>query len=137
VRAALAEAIALARRGCTVDITAFPVAEGEDAWPADEALLRYLASGAPADRVTIRSDGGGCLPTFDADGRVAQMDVGASTALAATLRTLLDRGEPLARVLPAFTSNVATLCGCRERASLPPARMRIWWCSMRRDRWPT
>lgn len=101
------EAIAVARAGCTVDITAFPVAEGEDAWAADEALLRYLASGAPPERVTISSDGGGCLPTFDSDGRVAHMDVGASTALATTLRALLERGEPLERVLPAFTCNVA------------------------------
>ena len=36
------EALDLARNGSTVDITAFPVAEGEDAWPAEDALLKYL-----------------------------------------------------------------------------------------------
>lgn len=103
------EAIELSRKGCHVDITAFPVAEGEDAWPAEAALLRYLDAGAPADRVSISSDGGGCLPTFDADGRVASMDVGDPGALARTLRALLGAGAPLERVLGAFTANPARL----------------------------
>ncbi|MEQ1690703.1 MAG: beta-aspartyl-peptidase [Gemmatimonas sp.] len=107
-RALFEEAVALARRGCTIDITAFPVRDEEDAWPADVALERYLATDAAADRVTISSDGGGCLPVFDADGRVTHMDVGASTALAETLRVLLERGNALERVLPAFTSTVAS-----------------------------
>ncbi len=103
------EAIDLARRGCHVDITAFPVEEGEDAWPAHEALLRYLDSGAPPERVSISSDAGGCLPCFDAHGRVCGMDVGHSGAMLDTLNELLARGLPLERALPAFTSNVADL----------------------------
>ncbi|MBL8997594.1 MAG: beta-aspartyl-peptidase [Gemmatimonadales bacterium] len=106
-KALFEEALEAAKRGCTVDLTAFPVAEGEDAWPAEVALVRYLDSGAPPERVTISSDGGGCLPTFDADGRVAQMDVGSPGALALTLRALLAAGQPLERVLPAFTLNPA------------------------------
>ena len=101
------EALALASFGCTVDITAFPVDNGEDAWSADVALERYLDSTAPPSRVTISSDGGGCLPMFDADGRVSRMEVGASTSLAETLGLLLARGHAMERVLPAFTSNVA------------------------------
>lgn len=108
-RALFEEAVALARRGCVVDITAFDVAEGEDAWTAADALARYLASGAPAGNVTVSSDGGGCLPTFDADGRVTHMGVGDAGALLATIRELVARGLPLETVLPAFTSNVATL----------------------------
>jgi beta-aspartyl-dipeptidase (metallo-type) len=38
------------------------------------ALLGRRAAGK---RVTVSSDGGGCLPRFDSDGRVAGMDVGA------------------------------------------------------------
>ena len=34
--------------GCTIDITAFPVEEGEDAWPAGVALTRYLGRRAAA-----------------------------------------------------------------------------------------
>ncbi|MFL5489771.1 MAG: beta-aspartyl-peptidase, partial [Gemmatimonadales bacterium] len=59
------EALGLARQGCTIDITAFPVSEGEDAWSAAEALTRYLEAGLPPGHVTVSSDGGGCLPTFD------------------------------------------------------------------------
>ena len=103
------EAIAVARLGCHIDITAFPIAAGEDAWPAETALIRYLDSGAPIEHVTISSDGGGCLPIFDNDGRVASMGVGDPGAMARTLTALVNAGQPLERVLPAFTSNVARL----------------------------
>jgi beta-aspartyl-dipeptidase (metallo-type) len=106
-RALFDEAMALTERGCTVDITAFPVAEGEDAWPADEALVRYLDAGLDPSRVTISSDGGGCLSVFDADGRVAGMEIGSPAAVGGALRALLARGQPLERVLPAFTANPA------------------------------
>ena len=108
-RALFDEAIELARRGCCIDITAFPVADGEDAWSAADALVRYFASGAPRERVTVSSDAGGCLPCFDDQGRVCSMDVGHSGALVETLRELLARGVSLEDALPAFTSNVADL----------------------------
>ena len=108
-KALFEEAVALAKRGCHVDITAFPVEDGEDAWPADEALIRYLDSGAPPERVTISSDAGGCLACFDEQGRVCGMDIGHSGALLDTLNALLARGLPLARALPSFTCNVADL----------------------------
>jgi beta-aspartyl-dipeptidase (metallo-type) len=103
------EALALAREGCTIDITAFPVEEGDDAWPAGVALTRYLGAGLPCERVTVSSDGGGCLPSFDSEGRVVAMDVGRPSALGDTLKELLACGQPLERVLPAFTSNPARL----------------------------
>ena len=106
-KALFEEALALAKRGCTVDITAFPVEEGEDAWTAAEAWERYHAAGAPVERLTISSDAGGCLPTFDHDGRMCRMDVGTSRALLDTVRELLARGHALDAVLPAFTRNIA------------------------------
>lgn len=108
-RALFEESLEMSRRGSTVDITAFPVEEGEDAWPAAEALERYLASGAPPERVTISSDAGGCLPCFDADGHVSHMDVGSAGALLETVREALARGISLEKVLPAVTSNPARL----------------------------
>lgn len=103
------EAMTLVATGATVDLTAFPVAEGEDAWTAEEALCRYWDAGLPAERITVSSDGGGCLPAFDGEGRVASMEVGDPGTLAGTLRTVLARGRPLAQALPPFTSNVARL----------------------------
>lgn len=108
-RALFEEAIELARRGSTIDITAFPVEDGEDAWSAADALQRYLDSGAPAERVTVSSDAGGCLACFDGEGRLCGMDIGAPAALSAALAELLQRGLALERLLPAFTSNVARL----------------------------
>lgn len=103
------EAIGLAERGCHIDLTAFPVEEGEDAWTAAEGLRRYLDSGAPPERVSISSDGGGCLPHFDAEGQVAHMGVGSPMALLETLSELVSGGLPLERALPAFTGNPARL----------------------------
>jgi len=108
-RALFEEAMQLADRGAWIDLTAFPVGADEDAWSAEDALLRYLGAELPGDRITVSSDGGGCLPVFDADGRVTDMDVGSPGALAAALRELLNRGQALERVLPAFTSNPADL----------------------------
>ena len=114
------EAMALAERGATVDVTAFPVAEGEDAWSAADAVERWLDAGLPPARITVSSDAGGCLPVFDEEGRVQSMDVGAPGALAATLAVLVSRGRPLEQVLPPFTSNVADLLRLAGKGRLHP-----------------
>ncbi|MES3034593.1 MAG: beta-aspartyl-peptidase [Gemmatimonadota bacterium] len=118
-KALLHEAIALVKEfGCYIDITAFPVAEGEDAYSAADALEIYWESGAPLDRVTVSSDGGGCLPVFDAEGQVVRYDVGSSGALMETVMELAGRGHSLERVLPAFTANAATHLRCRDVGTL-------------------
>ncbi len=108
-KALFEEAVDLARRGCTIDVTAFPVADGEDAWSAADALQRYLATDAPRSRITVSSDAGGCLACFDADGHLCSYGVGDPHALSATLAELLGRGLALEDVLPSFTANVAAL----------------------------
>ncbi len=112
------EALALAERGCSIDITAFPVAEDEDAWSAADALDRYLDSDAAAERVSISSDAGGCLPCFDHNGHMSHMDIGAPGALLDTLRDLLARGRKLSEILPAFTSNPASLLRLRGKGQI-------------------
>ena len=109
-RALFEEALELADRGCTIDVTAFPVAkEDKEAWSAAEAIERYLETGLPRERLTVSSDGGGCLPAFDSDGRVEHMEICGPEALSDTLRTLLGSGRALEEVLPAFTSNAARI----------------------------
>lgn len=108
-RALFDEALDLSERGCTIDVTAYPVAKDEDAWSAADALARFLEADVDPTRITVSSDGGGCLPEFDADGRVTRWGVGSPESLAQTLAELLDRGLPLDDVLPPFTSNVAGL----------------------------
>ena len=92
----------------TIDVTAFPA--DDDGYTADAAIARCLADpDFPAERLTVSSDGAGCLPVFDGDGRLVEMDIGRPRALIETLAALLARGLELERVLPVFTSNVADL----------------------------
>lgn len=119
-RALFNEALEIAERGCSVDVTAFPVADGEDAYSADEAVARYVEAGSPRHRLTVSSDGGGCLPTFDAEGRVARMEVAGPGSLADALAATLARGLALPQALPAFTSNAADLWRLPRKGRLRP-----------------
>jgi beta-aspartyl-dipeptidase (metallo-type) len=101
------EAMLLAERGCHIDLTAFPVEDGEDAYRASEGLCRYLDAGLPPELISISSDGGGCLPHFDEHGRMISFEVGTSAALPQTIAALVNGGTLLEDALPAFTSNPA------------------------------
>ena len=104
-----AAAMELTERGCYVDLTAFPVVEGDVAIPANKAWLTMQQQGVDMSRVTISSDGGGCLPLFNDDGVITHMDVGSPSELASTLCELLSGGVALEQCLPSVTQNVATL----------------------------
>ena len=103
------EAIELARAtGLTVDVTAFPVEGDDPAITAEDAIEKWLDAGLQRACLTVSSDGGGCLPVFDSDGRLVHMDVGKSSMLLRTLRSLIAEERSLADVLPFFTSHPAT-----------------------------
>ncbi len=108
----------LTTQGCFIDVTAFPVAEGEDALTAADAFKQYHANGYPMERLTISSDGGGCLPHFDEQGELLHMDFGRCVAVSETLKTLLDDGYQASDVLPAFTANVATLLKLQHKGRI-------------------
>ena len=82
-------------------------AEDDDAWSADQAIIKYLDSDAPVSNLTVSSDGGGCLPVFDENGVLTHMDVGDSCELMIALRAVVASGLALENALPFFTSNVA------------------------------
>ncbi|NNE61926.1 MAG: beta-aspartyl-peptidase [Woeseia sp.] len=117
-KALFEEALELAARGVTIDVTAFPVAEEEDAWSATDSVIRYLDSGKPPARITVSSDGGGCLPVFNEQGEMLSMDIGKPAALIDALVDLLQKGVPLASALPPFTCNVAELLRLHDRGRL-------------------
>jgi beta-aspartyl-dipeptidase (metallo-type) len=104
-----AEALALPALGCFVDVTAFPAADIGPGYSAAEAFVRYRDSGNRMDRLTISSDGGGCLPAFDEAGELVQMGIGSPQTLIETIQELAKNGLPLDEIVPAFTSNVAGL----------------------------
>ena len=66
----------------------------------------------------MSSDGGGCLPVFNEQGELTEMDIGNPQSLADTLKDLLDAGAALEQVLPAITSNVATLLRLHDKGRI-------------------
>ena len=103
------EACALSEQGCNVDLTAYPEDPSDHGWSAEEAVARYLEQGFDGGRLTISSDGGGCLPSFDAQGELTRMGFASCSAMADSLKNLLDGGLAPETVLPLLTSNVARL----------------------------
>lgn len=109
----------LVKRGCYIDITAFP--EGSFGHPSDEdlgvivgieaapAVAMAIARKLPLERITISSDGGGCLPNFDRNGELVSVDFGRAQTLIETIIAALKLAVPLQVILPMLTSNVATL----------------------------
>jgi len=103
------EACELTKHGCTVDLTAFPASIDESGWSAEAAVALYFEKGCDQQKLTISSDGGGCMPSFDAQGELLKMDFAQSSAMAITLRAMLEMELPIEKVLPLMTSNVAGL----------------------------
>ena len=106
-RALFDEALELVKLGCHIDVTAFPIEDGDGAISAAAAIREYLASDLPANLISVSSDGGGCLPVFDKQGRMVKYDVGTSASLLEALNELTSSGVALECALPAFTSNPA------------------------------
>ena len=75
------------------------MAGGEDAWSAEDAWQQYHEQGFDSGKLTISSDGGGCLPEFDAQGELLHMDFATSAALAQTLSVLRQRGYGYEQIL--------------------------------------
>ncbi|MFC4699535.1 beta-aspartyl-peptidase [Glaciecola siphonariae] len=110
------EACELAKRGCWVDVTAFET--GDVGYEPPEALLRYMHQDLPQDKLTISSDGGGCLPDFHQDGSLKHMSFADSSSLTEVFYALLDAGEKLDAFLPFFTRNVAQLMNFHQKGRL-------------------
>jgi beta-aspartyl-dipeptidase (metallo-type) len=111
-----AEAQELSKRGVTVDVTAFPA--DEESYSAAEAITRWIQADLPVEQITCSSDGAGCLPVFDEDGRMVHMDIGQPLTLIETLRELLDQGFDLEQVLPIFTQNPARVADLTQKGRL-------------------
>ena len=112
------EACDLTHRGCTVDLTAYPdegdISEGS----AAGAVLEFIERGLDLSKLTVSSDGGGCLPCFDRQGELLSMDFGRCTALPITLKTLIGEGLPIEQILPLMTTNVADLLRLHHKGSI-------------------
>lgn len=110
------EACELTKSGCWVDVTAFET--GEVGYEPIDALIRYMDSIYPQDKLTISSDGGGCLPCFDEHGHMTKMDFANSMAMTQVFYQLVDKGFAIERFLPFFTSNIASLMNFTQKGQL-------------------
>ncbi len=110
------EACELVQQGCYIDVTAFPA--DEQSWSAAESIKLYLQRELPVAKLTVSSDGGGCLPSFDANGELLTMDFGRTSAVTETLQELLAEGLPLEQILPFFCSNVAQLLKLQHKGRI-------------------
>lgn len=117
-KALFEEACELSGHGCNVDLTAFSAGSIDQGWSAEEALVRYLDQGCDGSKLTISSDGGGCAPSFDSQGELLKMGFASCSAMAQSLKNLLDSGLPEDKVLPSMTSNVATLLRLRQKGRI-------------------
>jgi beta-aspartyl-dipeptidase (metallo-type) len=112
------QACELSGSGCNVDLTAFPADSGDQGWSAEEAVERYIGQGCDSSKLTISSDGGGCLPGFDAQGELLKMGFASCSAMADCLKNLLDSGLSAEIVLPLMTSNVARLLKLQQKGRI-------------------
>ncbi len=119
-RELFADALALVRewgeRAPTIDVTAFPAEDVGEGLSAAEAIAAWAGEGLPLTKLTCSSDGGGCMPHFDADGTLAHYGVGQSSTLLETVRACVrEHGLALAQILPLLTDNVAKLLRLRGK----------------------
>jgi beta-aspartyl-dipeptidase (metallo-type) len=113
------EACELSKAGMTIDLTAVEPAH-EDEWSAEDAWSLYQERGCPAQRITVSSDSGGCIPAFNEQGRMTGMGVGSSASLPDFIRNLHRRGHALDAILPSLTSNVARLLKLNHKGAIAP-----------------
>jgi len=110
-------------RGMHVDLTAFPEDDVGDGLSAADALAELHAARGTCERVTVSSDGGGCMPKFDGEGRVVAYGVGQSSTLFDTLRASEGaHGLALEEVLPCFTRSIANLLRLPNKGSVERGR---------------
>ncbi len=103
------EAKAIAARGCTIDVTAFPLDEADPTVHTEVAIAEYLRDGGAPERLTVSSDGGGCLPTFDRDGNLIRMDVGTPSTLLPAVAAAIRLGVEPSLAIATVTRNPADL----------------------------
>ncbi|MGB1698470.1 MAG: beta-aspartyl-peptidase [Nannocystaceae bacterium] len=107
--------------GMQMDLTAFPAEDLGDGLSAADALATIHAARGSCEGVTVSSDGGGCMPKFDGEGRITAYGVGQCSTLIETLRDAQRTHDmPLEEVLPCMTRSVASLLRLPRKGTLAP-----------------
>lgn len=108
------EAIAFAKRGGCIDITAgiTPVGGFAGAIKPSEAIVACLDQGVPINRLTMSSDGNGSMAVYNDAGQVERLLVTTLDSIYTEFKDLvLHDGLDISQALRIITSNPASLLG--------------------------
>ena len=107
----LADAVELAAKGATVDMTASTT--------TTESVRKYVNLGGDLSRLTLSSDANGSLPNFDPDGRLIGLDVAKQTTLYEQVWACADALDiDLSQAISLVTSNTADALGLDHKGRL-------------------
>jgi len=112
------QACELTKKGISMDITAFPPSESLDEYSAAESFRQFKNGNFDQSKITISSDGGGCLPHFNKQGELLHLDYGKCTLLSDCIKELLDEGYQLEDVIAPFTKNVSQLLRLKNKGEI-------------------
>lgn len=113
-QALFAEAIAFAKRGGCIDITAgiTPAGGFAGAIKPSEAIVSCLDQGVPINRLTMSSDGNGSMAVYNDAGQVERLLVTTLDSIYTEFKDLvLHDGLDISQALRIITSNPASLLG--------------------------
>ncbi len=118
----LSEAMEYGRSG-TVDVTAsaWPFFPDEEVKPS-RAIGQLIDAGVPLAQITMSSDAGGSLPSFDESGRVERLEVGSPDRLLAEVADLIAEGFPPGDALAPVTANPAARLGLLRKGRIEVGR---------------
>ncbi len=110
----LAQAMSLVSMGGNVDVTAESAISGGRSGAA-LAMENFLEKGLPLERLTVSSDAGGSIPSFDRDGNLTGIRVALPGRMQMEFRRLMtEEDHDPQLVLPLFTCNPARRIGLAE-----------------------
>ncbi|MRG84967.1 beta-aspartyl-peptidase [Salinibacillus xinjiangensis] len=107
----LDDAIALAKKGAYVDMTADS--------KTGEWITYYKENGGDMQHLTLSSDGNGSLPKFDEDGNLVGLGVASTQTLYKQMvAAVKEQGLDLEEVLPLVTTNTAEVLHLKNKGRL-------------------
>ncbi len=109
---------AMAIDGVTVDVSAFP--PDDDTPLAGSCIAAWYHAGRDMSRITMSSDAGGCIPTFDTSGVLLRMEVGGAHTLLPQVKHAHHLGVPLGSALATCTRAPAELFRLHGKGRVAP-----------------
>jgi beta-aspartyl-dipeptidase (metallo-type) len=117
--ALLDDAVAFAKRGGNLDVTANPGKAPAFGISTRRALRHLLDGGVHPEQITLSSDGNGSMPRFDEKGKLAGMGIGPISSVLESILELWDDPEfDTESVLAMGTSSVADQLGLKGKGRI-------------------